>query len=44
LDRKHTVRNESSAESSAFVVFAPGVEFERVAHGIELTRSLEEIR
>jgi mannose-6-phosphate isomerase-like protein (cupin superfamily) len=61
--REHTVRNESGGESSAFVVFSPGVEMERfvravgdlgepaieevltlaAAHGVELTRPLEEV-
>jgi mannose-6-phosphate isomerase-like protein (cupin superfamily) len=61
--REHTVRNESSEESAAFVIFSPGDEMERfvraagdlgepgiedvlalaAAHGVELTRPLEEV-
>ena len=61
--REHTVRNESSEESAAFVIFSPGDEMERFvraagdlgepgiedvlalasAHGVELTRPLEEV-
>jgi oxalate decarboxylase/phosphoglucose isomerase-like protein (cupin superfamily) len=38
--REHTIRNESSAESAAFVVFSPGDAFERFVRAASVSDDL----